>query len=200
MTWVSCTRRERHSRMCLWYCLECLNYWERMGVHTRGDRVGHRREGHQGFLEIYLMWKNHRCEVVGEKKNKTQDWETTENNLRFLKNISTSGGCTKWLPDVWDLNGPGRAVRWVGASSPAGPSLLAGESQPMPVHELAHCLETQPPWMGGREGPRRGPAGTWVVRVGPPSGWSQPPWSRPTWTSGRTPGPWGCGQGWAVPL
>lgn len=44
-------------------------------------------------------------------------------------------------------------------------SWLASPS-PTPVHELARRLGTRPPWRGGSEGPRRGPAGTWVVGGG----------------------------------
>ena len=61
----------------------------------------------------------------------------------------------------------------LGASSPAGPSV----SSPVPVHELAHCLGTRPPWLGGREGSQVGTG--WHLGCGrsPLSGWPQTPWS-----------------------
>ena len=70
----------------------------------------------------------------------------------LFKNISSLCGCTKWLPDGWDLNGP---------SSPSGPSVSwpMGPS-PVLVHELAHHLGTRPPWHTGREGSWAGPADT----------------------------------------
>lgn len=186
--------------MCLWYCLERLNYWERMRGYTHVVTEWGWGGGHQGFLKIYLMWTNHWCEVVGKRKR--LDQKTTENNLRFLKNISASGGCTKWFPDAWDLNGPGQAA-W--ASPAMRPSISPGWRGPAPGQSTSsfHRVGCHPPWLGGKEGPRRRPAGTWVVGGAPPSGWSQTSSSVPTWNSGSAtgiPGPWGCGQGWAVPL
>lgn len=75
------------------------------------------------------------------------------------------------------------------AFSPTGPSVSwLGSPSPMPVHELAHCLGAQLLGLGGREDPRQGLAGTWVVGGAPPSGWFQTSRSLPTWTSGSTTG------------
>lgn len=83
-------------------------------------------------------------------------------------------------------------------------SVLAGESQPC-ARPRARSPLGNPVTLAGWEGGSQAGTG-WHLDCGrspSPSSWPQTPWSLPTWTSGSAtgiPGPWGCGQGWVVPL
>lgn len=77
--------------------------------------------------------------------------------------------------DARDLNGPGRAAQRVWPPPAPQVPLSPGRRVPAPCQSTSSLTTLEPShpgWEGGK-GPRRGPAGTWVVGGAPPSGWSQ---------------------------